>query len=332
MSWEAVTWASKQAMKLPQEQLVLLVLANCADPDGVAFSEWRGSEHWWKYLVRRTRLSKSSLFRHINTLLDLGLCTRNELVLADGTRRPTIRLDLSSTFNFDEIRLSHSHQRDHSHGETETEESLESADIARDINDVDAANRDAEFHSHGETSPTGGNDDVPLIPTSGNDPFPIVGMHIDSSISCSKDSPLPPLRGVPPIDELWEEFLAAWRDPIAKMAIARNAWNSIPTAKRPEAVAATKGYSAHIAEQQARFPKSPPPRSARNRSSATMLAGRSGCATCLGPTARQRRDRCFTAIAMKRKPSRCFTNSPAGPKRFGKSTGVPTARSAFPNR
>src|SRR5437899_1413187 len=137
MSWEAVTWASKQAMKLPQEQLVLLVLANCADPDGVAFSEWRGSEHWWKYLARRTRLSKSSLFRHINTLVDLGLCTRSELVLADGTRRPTIRLDLTSAFDFEQVKQSHSHQRDQSHGETEVEEGEEDAHNDHDINEIE---------------------------------------------------------------------------------------------------------------------------------------------------------------------------------------------------
>ena len=94
MSWEAVSWANKQRMKLPQEQLVLLVLANCADPEGVAFSQWRGREHWWKYLVDRTRLSRSSIFRHLSTIEKLGLGQRSTLVLADGTRRPTIHLDL----------------------------------------------------------------------------------------------------------------------------------------------------------------------------------------------------------------------------------------------
>jgi hypothetical protein len=44
MSWEANTWAVKQRMKLPQEQLVLIVLGNCADADAVAFSTWPGRD------------------------------------------------------------------------------------------------------------------------------------------------------------------------------------------------------------------------------------------------------------------------------------------------
>src|SRR5258708_5411031 len=130
MSWEAVTWASKQRMKLPHEQLILLVLANCADPSGVAFAEWPGREHWWKYLVDRTRLSKSSLFRHINTIIELGLCTRSTLVLADGTRRPTLRLDLSAAFDIEDFEQQHSHERDQSHGETGEHEAADEAENA----------------------------------------------------------------------------------------------------------------------------------------------------------------------------------------------------------
>lgn len=249
MSWEAVTWASKQAMKLPQEQLVLLVLANCADPDGVAFSEWRGTEHWWKYLVRRTRLSKSSLFRHINTLLELGLCTRNELVLADGTRRPTIRLDLTSGFDWEQVKQSHSHQRDQSHGETEPEEGDEEANNEQEINEIEGEIGSPSLQSHGETGPTSGNELSPAIPTSGNEPFPPVGMYIDSSNVSSKESPPTPQGGPSASDNRFEEFRSAWLRPIERLSVAKAAWDQVPTAKRGEAIAAAKGYFAWIGKQ-----------------------------------------------------------------------------------
>ena len=251
MSWEAVTWASKQAMKLPQEQLVLLVVANCADPDGVAFSEWRGSEHWWKYLCRRTRLSKSSLFRHINTLVALGLATRGTLVLADGTRRPTIRLDLVSGFNIEDASDKEVYSRlwDQSHGETETEEAPDNSERTHDINSVQEEIHSAEIHSHGETGPAGGNEPQAAIPAGGTEPFPIVGTHIDSSKSCSKDSPLPPGGGPSVPDDGWEEFRKAWLRPIERLSVAKAVWDHIPTARRGEVTTAARGYWLWVGKQ-----------------------------------------------------------------------------------
>ena len=101
MSWEANTWATKQRMKLPQEQLVLIMLGNCADPDAMAFSTWPGRDHWWRYLAKVTRLSRSSLFRHINTIVALGLASRSMIVLADGSKRPTIKLNLDVSFDIE---------------------------------------------------------------------------------------------------------------------------------------------------------------------------------------------------------------------------------------
>ncbi|MBR0871182.1 hypothetical protein JQ633_12495 [Bradyrhizobium tropiciagri] len=248
MSWEAVTWASRQRMKLPHEQLILLVLANCADPSGVAFAEWPGREHWWKYLVDRTRLSKSSLFRHINTLIELGLCKRSMVVLADGQKRPTIRLDLEARYDIDEIEASHSHGRDQSHGETGDDEAVDDEDFGSEISSVDAPSVDVSRQSHGETGPTGG-----------TGPFPIVGMHKDSILD-SKTPPLPPSGGTSVPDQLWDEFVTAWGEPIPKMALARSAWDHIATVKRSEGVAAAKGYWAWLKAH----PKAPSPQSAQS--------------------------------------------------------------------
>ena len=241
MSWEAVTWASKQRMKLPQEQLVLLVLANCADPSGVAFAEWPGREHWWKYLVARTRLSKSSLFRHLNTLVELKLCTRSMMVLADGTRRPTLRLDLSSAFDIEEIERNeadHSHEQDQSHGETGAGDAPEHVENDSDFSDSGETIGTPAIRSHGETGPTGG-----------TSPFPIVGMHIDSSIDCSKESPPTPQVGGSHPDDGWEEFRSAWARPIERPSVARSAWQHVPTAKRGEVITAARGYFVWISRQ-----------------------------------------------------------------------------------
>jgi hypothetical protein len=244
MSWEAVTWATKQRMKSSHEQLVLLVLANAADPDGVAFARWPGRDHWWKYLVDLTRLSKSTLFRDINTLIEVGLCARSMIVMSDGTRRPTIQLDLSANFKFDKEHSAHSHT------ETEPEHDLEETENHHDINDKQDEFSGDEIHSHTETGPTGGNEAPTLIPTGGNDPFPIVGMHKDSSNSCSKESPPTPRGGPSVPDDRFEEFRKAWLRPIERLSVAMSAWDRVPTEKRGEVIAAARGYSAWVGKQR----------------------------------------------------------------------------------
>lgn len=261
MSWEANSWACKQRMKLPQEQLVLIVLGNCADPDGVAFSKWPGREHWWKYLAKLTRLSKSSLFRHINTIVALGLATRETMVLADGAKRPTINLDLRAAFDIeseeDRYELAaHSRQ---SHGETGHEEDTEEAETVSDTNVLHDQNDATKSQSHHETVPTSGNEPDAAIPAHGTDPFPIVGTHIDSSISCSKESPPTPSGGFAR-DDLWDQFVRAWGEPIPKMALARSAWDHVETARRPEVIAAAKGYWAWLKAH----PKPPAAQSAQS--------------------------------------------------------------------
>lgn len=259
MSWEAVTWASKQRMKLPHEQLILLVLANCADPEGVAFAQWRGREHWWTYLVEKTRLSKSSLFRHMNRLVDLGLCDRTMIVLQDGARRPIVRLNLATSFDIDV----HESQ---SHGETGAANDDDDAENTNDDSALDDDFAGVSSQSHGETDqpviPTSGNDARTSIPTGGTEPFPIVGMEKEDSKldSKSKKAPLPPSGGPSAIDDLWDQFVKAWGEPIQRMAVARTAWEKIATERRPEAIAAARGYWAWLKAH----PKQPASQSAQS--------------------------------------------------------------------
>ncbi|MGJ5000557.1 hypothetical protein ACQR10_04485 [Bradyrhizobium sp. HKCCYLRH2060] len=230
-------------MKLPHEQLILLVLANCADPEGVAFAQWRGREHWWTYLVDKTRLSKSSLFRHLNTMIELGLCERQMMVLADGARRPIIRLNLAMAFDIDDHEASHSHRRDQSHGETGADDDLDGVEIVNDDNGLDGEFDDDARQSHHETGKA--------IPTGGTDPFPIVGMQEDSkSDSKSKIPPNPPCGG-PSAADGFDEFAKVW-GVIPKMAPAQAAWERTPSEQRPACIAAARGYRAWIAAQSKR--------------------------------------------------------------------------------
>jgi len=47
-------------------------------------------------------------------------------------------------------------------------------------------------------------------------------------------------------DELWEEFVKSWGEPIPKLALARHGWERVATDKRPRAVAGAKGYWAWL--------------------------------------------------------------------------------------
>lgn len=102
MSWEALDWAGKQRTRACSTQVVLYVLANASDPDGVAMGWWTRDEHWWQYLIDRTRLKRASLFRIIGELKDAGALTLEWREPADGGRkRAIVRLNLACHINED---------------------------------------------------------------------------------------------------------------------------------------------------------------------------------------------------------------------------------------
>ena len=250
MSWEAVTWANRQKLKKSYEQIVLLVLANCADPNGEAFVKWPGRDHWWIYLSERTRLPKSSLFRHLNTLVALGLGERTMQVLADGSRRPTFKLNLEASFDIDreedaELYRGIFDKIPNSQSPVETENSDDSDSVQNDSDISDSQGDGAPPVVRQSPVETG---NPPSQSPVGTEPFPVLGLHKDS-IPVPKDSPLPPSGGLPVRDDLWEGpsgFVASWGEPIPKMALAKSAWDHAETAKHPEIVTAAKGYWAWL--------------------------------------------------------------------------------------
>jgi hypothetical protein len=78
-----------------------------------------------------------------------------------------------------------------------------------------------------------------------------------------ESSPQPPSGGptVEVKDEVWEEFVKAWGDPIPKMARARTNWDRVDVAKRPTIVTAARGYWAWL---KAHTTKPPTPASAQS--------------------------------------------------------------------
>jgi hypothetical protein len=247
MSWEAVTWANKQRLKKSYEQIVLLVLANAADPNGEAFVKWPGRDHWWVYLSELTRLPKSSLFRHLNTLVALGLGERTMQVLADGARRPTFKLNMNASFDIDlpEDNVRYNAMFAKGSSENQSPVGTEQDDgFDGDENDNDISHSQGSKTAEDIQSPVGTGNSVPQSPV-GTNPFPVLRLQEDSLL-VPKDSPLPPSGGLPVRDDLWEQFVASWGEPIPKMAIARMAWEHAETAKRAEIVAAARGYWAWL--------------------------------------------------------------------------------------
>lgn len=249
MSWEAVTWASKQKLKKSYEQIVLLVLANCADPNGEAFVKWPGRDHWWVYLSERTRLPKSSLFRHLNTLVALDLGERSVQVLADGSRRPTFKLNMEASFDIDlpedERRYNavtaKGSMENQSPVGTEHDDGFEAGENDSDISHSQADNSEVAVQSPVGTGNAGSQSPV------GTEPFPVLRLQEDSLL-VPKDSPLPPSGGL--AGPSFDDFRKAWLRPIDRMSLAERAWDHTPTAKRGEAITAVRGYFVFVSQQR----------------------------------------------------------------------------------
>lgn len=242
MSWEAVTWANNQKLKKTYEQCILLVLANCADPNGECFVKWPGRDHWWVYLSEKTRLPKSSLFRHLNTVMALGLGTRSEIVMADGSRRPTFKLDLAARFDIDDPEDEQRYTAITSRGSPDSQ----SQSGTENDDETERGENDSNISVSPEADPRqsqSGTGKSSGQSQSGTEPVPVLGMHKDS-ISVPKDSPQPPSGGLSPPDSGWEEFCRVWREPMPRHDLARSAWDHLPTDRRGEATAAARGYVA----------------------------------------------------------------------------------------
>ena len=250
MSWEAVTWANKQKLKKSYEQIVLLVLANCADPNGEAFSKWPGRDHWWIYLSQRTRLPKSSLFRHLNTIVALGLGERTMQVLADGARRPTFKLNLEVTFDIDLPEDQERYEAAFSKASPENQSPVGTEpadDFEHDENDSDISGSQGHETEITSQSPVGTGAEPSQSPV-GTEPFPVLRLQ-EVPYTVPKILPPTPQAGGSP-GPTFSDFQEAWKRPIDRISVAQGVWDRIETAKRGEAIAAARGYWAFVGQQR----------------------------------------------------------------------------------
>lgn len=96
MSHETLQWANRQRMKDAQTQCLVLVLANCADPSGLAFGWRKGGDHWGQYMVDHTRMSRSSVYRKIRELRDIGIADPQVIIHDNGEKQYVVQLDLDA--------------------------------------------------------------------------------------------------------------------------------------------------------------------------------------------------------------------------------------------
>ncbi|MCG6204182.1 hypothetical protein LPW26_06015 [Rhodopseudomonas sp. HC1] len=181
----------------------------------------------------------------------LGLCDRATLVLADGAKRPTVRLNLGASFDIDceEDRARYDGvfaragdaqslaETGDFQSPVETGDDEESERVQNDsnINAVEADNSALAGQSPVGTGNSG------AIPRPGTDPFPVLRLQKDSLLD-SKTPPLPPSGGERASDPEWEEFVGSWGEPIPKLGLSRSVFDRVETGRRSKLIAAAKGY------------------------------------------------------------------------------------------
>jgi hypothetical protein len=88
MSIAAMNWALSQRLETHQQQILLYVIADSADPSGIT----RHCDP--DYMVDRTRLSRATMFRRLAELEEIGALSRRKYYTESGTPRYEIRLNL----------------------------------------------------------------------------------------------------------------------------------------------------------------------------------------------------------------------------------------------
>lgn len=90
MSIATMNWALSQRLETHQQQILLYVIADSADPSGVT----RHCDP--DYMVDRARLSRATMFRRLGELEELGVLSRRKYYTEEGAPRYEIRLNLEA--------------------------------------------------------------------------------------------------------------------------------------------------------------------------------------------------------------------------------------------
>src|SRR5882724_1704501 len=90
MSIATMNWALSQELESCQQQALLYVIADSADPNGIT----RHCDA--DYMASKARLSRATMFRRLSELEDLGLLSRRKYYTETGVPRYEISLNLGA--------------------------------------------------------------------------------------------------------------------------------------------------------------------------------------------------------------------------------------------
>jgi Helix-turn-helix domain len=218
-------WAMNQATGDPRSQCLLYVIADCANPDGMAFPSV-------KFMAAKSQQSKATVQRRLKELEDMGAIARfprwedeDGKVNSEGRGRRTS----------DEIRL------------------LFDAHIDRKSADDDHAGG-SELSTSPSQAETGGSqpETLPVAQLSDGPPShcrdPIVNRQNEPN-----SSPYPLPGGREPDPEGWEDFrpaIEADGEPIARVSIAKQLFAALSNEERKLVTQAAKGLIAWRSKQK----------------------------------------------------------------------------------
>ena len=211
-----MNWAMRQRLASTQQQCLLYVVADSADPNGLT----RHCDPTYMEIHARMP-SRASLFRRLNELEELGLLRRSKFYSERGAPIYEIQLDMTV---FVDVPIK---RRKGADGDDGPEDEGTQSDTSTETPKSQVETSVSETKVSPSASPQS---------------------HSCDSISppISKDSPLPPSGGSveADLDDGWKEFEADWPEGIIRHSIAKKEWAKIPPDKRPLARQAARGYVA----------------------------------------------------------------------------------------
>lgn len=220
MSIRAMNWAMEQETGDPRSQCLLYVIADCANPEGVAFPSI-------KFMAAKSQQSKATVQRRLKELEDMGAIARFPRWEDEGGK---VNSEGRGRRTSDEIRV------------------LLDAHIIRSSGDDDdgAGGPDSGAPpSQPDTPPSPGATGTVAQLSDGGPSHcgdPLMNLQKEPEDS----PPFPPSGGdataFEQFEESWSDFEKAWHEPILRQSIARTVWAALNEDERKLAIKAAAGY------------------------------------------------------------------------------------------
>jgi hypothetical protein len=224
MSIRAMNWAMDQATGDPRSQCLLYVIADCANPDGVAWPSV-------KYMAAKSQQSKATTQRRLKELEEMGAIARFPRWEDEDGK---VNLEGRGRRTSDEIRCLLDHKVDRSQPDHDGEVS---------------ADETSAPPSQPDTPPSQA-DTPPVAQLCDGPPSHCSGPYRNRNSEPKDSPPNPPPGGVGPAPDGWKEFEEAYPGPILRQSYARNAFTALNAIERELATKAARGYGLWIKAQR----------------------------------------------------------------------------------